>query len=102
MLVASQGTTFTGSWFSTFTGFINRFRGYAGMPDNSSYFTLPNRWAAFQGYEYFRHPLYMREWQMAWRGIDSNDEPKPYAWERVFDADVAATGYPTPTKRKIC
>lgn len=32
-LVASRGQTFFGCWFSTFTGFINRIRGYRSVKD---------------------------------------------------------------------
>ena len=94
-LVASQGTTFTGSWFSTYSSFIHRVRGFAGFPDNASFFTAPDRWAAFQGYEPFRSPLYMREWPDAWRGIDGDADAAAYPWERVFTPDVSKTGYPT-------
>ena len=95
VLVASQGATFTGSWFSTFTSFIHRLRGYGGFRDADSYFTAPDRWAAFQGFERIRSPLYMREWPMAWRGIDGDEEAAPLPGERVFEPGVAKDGYPT-------
>ena len=50
-LIASQGTVFTGAWFSTYTGLIYRWRGYGGFDDHSSYFSTPGRFNAFQGYE---------------------------------------------------
>lgn len=95
-LVASQGETFTGSWFSTFTSFINRLRGFGGFDDATSYFTAPDRWAAFQGYESFRTPLYMREWQEAWRDIDTDAAAAPRDGERVFGdfRAISKTGYP--------
>ncbi|KAH8046788.1 hypothetical protein JL721_12313 [Aureococcus anophagefferens] len=95
VLVASQGATFTGSWFSTFTSFIHRLRGYGGFRDADSYFTAPDRWAAFQGFERIRSPLYMREWPMAWRGIDGDEEAAPLPGERVFEPGVAKDGDPT-------
>ena len=83
-LIASQGTIFTGAWFSTYTGLINRWRGYGGFPDSSSYFSTPGRFNAFQGYEKPRSPLYMREWVEGWRGIDSDKAAAPRPGERVF------------------
>jgi hypothetical protein len=83
-LIASQGTVFTGAWFSTYTGLINRWRGYGGFPDQSSYFSTPGRFNAFQGFEKPRSPLYMREWVEGWRGIDSDSAAAPRPGERVF------------------
>lgn len=95
-LVAAEGRTFTGTWFSTLTSFVHRVRGYRGFADSDSYFSASDRWAAFQGFEAPRHPLYMREWAEAWRGIDGRDDAAPFAGEAVFaDADAAKkTGYP--------
>ncbi len=83
-LIASQGTIFTGAWFSTYTGLVNRWRGYGGFSDSSSYFSTPGRFNAFQGYEKPRSPLYMREWVEGWRGIDSDLAAGPRPGERVF------------------
>ncbi|KAH8063563.1 hypothetical protein JL722_2743 [Aureococcus anophagefferens] len=94
-LIAAEGRTFTGAWFSTFTGFIHRVRGYRGYADNSSFFSAAGRWAAFQGFEAPRTPLYMREWPAAWRNIDSDGDAAPYPGERVFDEIDPAEGYPT-------
>ena len=83
-LIASQGTVFTGAWFSTYTGLINRWRGYGGFADSSSYFSTPGRFNAWQGFEKPRSPLYMREWVEGWRGIDSDSAAAPRPGERVF------------------
>ena len=97
----SQGRTFTGSWFSTFTGLVDRLRGYGGAPDNSSFFTAPDRWAAFQGFEKVRSPLYMREWPQAWRGIDGDFDAAAFDGEMTFAADVAKVGYPVPAATRL-
>mmetsp|Transcript_27209 Transcript_27209/g.93516 ORF Transcript_27209/g.93516 Transcript_27209/m.93516 type:complete len:571 (-) Transcript_27209:157-1869(-) len=94
-LVSAHGRTFTASWFSTFSSMIQRIRGYAGMPDNSTYFTTDNRWAAQQGFENFRRPYYCKEWVEAWRNIEGDEWAKPYPGERVWtiEEDVSANGY---------
>ena len=43
-IIASQGRVFVGTWYSTFTGYINRLRGYYGLrPDTSFYFWEPKK-----------------------------------------------------------
>jgi hypothetical protein len=37
-VVCTRGDIFVGTWFSTFTGYITRMRGYLGYPDTSVYF----------------------------------------------------------------
>lgn len=99
VLVAAHGRTFTGTWFSTFTGHIQRIRGYAGYPDNSTYFAPASRWAAAQAYEKPRSPWYMREWPEAWRDIDDDnaDGSRPRPGELTYDVhltpDIATLGY---------
>ena len=72
-IVASRGRIFVGTWFSTFTGYINRMRGYHGMTMKDSYYGTLDRkyvlheWADPDG-NYFA-----REWQVGWVGIDGDD-----------------------------
>jgi len=89
-LVASQGRHFIGTWFSTFSGYITRLRGYArhshtsphrrknGSPNSSSsaddgndsfYFYLKKKFA-MQSREPPSDPFYTREWPAAWEDID--------------------------------
>jgi len=43
-IIASQGEIFVGTWFSTFTGYITRLRGYYGFPKTSVFYgTLRHR-----------------------------------------------------------
>ena len=37
-VVCTRGEKFVGTWFSTFTGYITRMRGYMGYPSNTVYF----------------------------------------------------------------
>merc|ERR1712045_568710 len=37
-IVASRGRMFGGTWFSTFSGYITRMRGYHGMSMNTTYY----------------------------------------------------------------
>jgi hypothetical protein len=77
-LVATKGRTFVGTYFSTFTGYINRMRGYhvdKGKTEghelgkvNSYYFTKKHD--AMNHYTSFDHPLFAREFPFAWRDID--------------------------------
>ena len=42
-VIASQGRVFVGTWYSTFTGYINRLRGYYGKPKTTSYYFWPKK-----------------------------------------------------------
>lgn len=78
--IASRGRTFIGSYFSTFTGYINRMRGYhahkgkwpgyeLGKPQ--SYFYVPKRHREdMQHYHAIHPPFWAREFPVGWRDID--------------------------------
>lgn len=104
VLVASQGRTFTGTWFSTLSTHIQRIRGYAGRPDASTFFSEFKRWAACQRWEDPRRPWYMREYSTAWRDIDGRDAPAPRRGEGVYNlvqdgVDYSRDGYPETAAR---
>eukprot|EP00602_Paraphysomonas_sp_CaronLab_P009442 CAMPEP_0185029864 /NCGR_PEP_ID=MMETSP1103-20130426/16460_1 /TAXON_ID=36769 /ORGANISM="Paraphysomonas bandaiensis, Strain Caron Lab Isolate" /LENGTH=543 /DNA_ID=CAMNT_0027564775 /DNA_START=130 /DNA_END=1758 /DNA_ORIENTATION=+ len=65
-VVASRGTVFVGTWFSTFTAYITRLRGYLGLPATSVWYGDVKHRDRFQKYEVPKFPYYMREWQEAW------------------------------------
>jgi GDP-fucose protein O-fucosyltransferase len=85
-LIASQGKTFIGTYFSTFTGFINRMRGYQGQRRmtygykhglmESYYMSRPsnatlNVRRAMRMYRCVSAPFWKQEFATAWRMIDS-------------------------------
>lgn len=80
-LVASRGRVFHGCWFSTFTGFINRMRGYRSVKDKlpgyedgvlptSWYYVPNNRNDVLQRYVPLSNSFFAREFPTSWRGID--------------------------------
>ena len=84
-LVAAKGDVFLGCWFSTFTGFINRMRGYYSVKLKQPGYengTLPTTYyyvtaeKMFQMHQY--HPLsrgfFNREYPTSWRQIDKDIE----------------------------
>ena len=83
-LVAAQGRNFYGTFFSTFTGYINRIRGYhddrgdelAGSAKDgkiSSWYVFPeDRRDEMVVYMPARPPFYSREYPAAWRDIDAD------------------------------
>lgn len=79
-LIASKARTFVGTFHSTFTGYINRMRGYhaeqkqlpgheQGIID-SFYFNPDNQKDAMRKYRPMRRPFFSREFPVAWRDID--------------------------------
>jgi hypothetical protein len=83
-LVASRGRTFSGAYYSTFTGYINRIRGYHSqklkLPGHelgqiNSYFYIPKYLKDnMNHYMSLQPPLWGREFPVAWRDIDHDVE----------------------------
>ena len=71
-VVAAQGRVFVGTWFSTFTGYINRLRGYTGLSMKQSWYSWLARKERMQQWEYPHGNYPAREWQVAWTGIDGD------------------------------
>ena len=77
-IVASHGRTFFGTWFSTFSGYIVRMRGYLGHADNTTYYYAPPEKRLAMHVDTPPHfPYYMREWPTAWRELDGAEPPGP-------------------------
>jgi hypothetical protein len=78
--IASRGRTFVGAFYSTFTGYINRMRGYHSQKDKlpgykkggiSSYFYAPTKVKnEMIFYRSLKQPFWSREFPVAWRDID--------------------------------
>jgi len=72
-VVASRGRAFAGTWFSTFSGYINRMRGYHGMSVNTSWYNVLSRKTFVQNWTYPSGVFYFsREFPIGWVGIDGN------------------------------
>ena len=80
-LVASRGRIFFGCWFSTFTGYINRIRGYHSVKDKAPgyengelpttyYYVTKGKKLAMHKYAPLRGGFFNREYPTSWRGID--------------------------------
>jgi len=79
-VIASKGRIFFGTWFSSFSGYINRMRGYHSVRDRlegykdgvtlSWYFYPDDRHEEMREYRSVRRPIYMREFPTSWRDID--------------------------------
>jgi hypothetical protein len=80
-LIASRGRVFFGCWFSTFTGYINRIRGYHSVKDklpghedgllpNTYYYATKDRKFTMHQYAALRGGYFNREFPTAWRQIN--------------------------------
>jgi hypothetical protein len=83
-LVVSRGRTFFGCWFSTFTGYINRIRGYHSDKDHapgyelgildSYHYALAVNKDMLRSYWPIKRAFYAREFPAAWRHLDADVE----------------------------
>lgn len=69
-VVCSRGQYFIGTWFSTFTGYITRMRGYLGKHDHTVWYGDKKHRDRFQHDEIAGFPFYMREFNNSWTNID--------------------------------
>jgi hypothetical protein len=80
-LVSSRGRTFFGCWFSTFTGYIDRLRGYhsqnekteghkLGLLPDTFYYAVEAHKTKMHDYWPIKKLFYAREYPISWRNID--------------------------------
>lgn len=75
-IVASRGRTLGGTFFSTFTGYINRMRGYHGMSMKDSYYSfLEKKTVTHEWPEHKSGTIFSHEWPSGWVGIDGEKQP---------------------------
>ncbi len=83
--MASRSRVFVGTFFSTFSAYITRLRGYASVKERhpgyltgglqNTYF-LPAKWKKEMSiYQAIHKPLYGRDFPVAWRDIDRLELP---------------------------
>ena len=72
-IVASKGRLFVGTWFSTFSGYINRMRGYHGLSMKDSYYSFLPRKTIMHEWVYPQGNYPAREFPIAWVGIDGDE-----------------------------
>jgi GDP-fucose protein O-fucosyltransferase len=75
-IVASRGRAFAGTWFSTFSGFINRMRGYHGMSMMDSWYSFLEKKDGVHKWEIIDDARFAFEWPDGWIGIDADEWPK--------------------------
>ena len=68
-VITSKSQLFFGTWWSTFTGYINRMRGY-NAKDRHSWYTMSDYRNQMTNYEHHQGPGWWREWPAAWEEID--------------------------------
>jgi hypothetical protein len=69
-VVAAQGRVFVGTYWSTFTAYVVRMRGYQGHAKRSFYSLAKYRDVYATGTERRKGAGWWREWPEAWEGID--------------------------------
>lgn len=78
-LVAAKGRTFVGVWWSTFTGYINRIRGYHSQLEKAegyetgkinSYYYVGDKYAHREYRSISAFECWAREFPVGWRDID--------------------------------
>jgi len=74
-IVASRGRKFVGTYFSTFSAFINRLRGYYGMSMKDSYYGTLMYKNTLHEWRDHNGPEFSHEWPYGWMGIDGDEMP---------------------------
>lgn len=74
-IVASRGRAFAGTWFSTFSGYINRLRGYHGISMMDSWYSFLPKKTAVHEWKVVDDFVYAFEWPDGWVGIDKDEFP---------------------------
>jgi len=74
-IVASRGRAFAGTWFSTFSGYISRLRGYQGLSMMDTWYSYLPKKTAMHEWNLVDDFAYAFEWPDGWMGIDRDEWP---------------------------
>ena len=74
-IVASRGRAFAGTWFSTFSGYISRLRGYHGISMKNTWYSFLPKKTAMHEWPLVDDFAYAYEWPDGWVGIDRDTWP---------------------------
>jgi len=98
-VVASRASVFAGTWFSTFSGYIIRLRGYYGMSKHFSYYSwLKRKYFMNSWMDVGDGSYYAREYPVAWTSIDGDEfvendrETRPVVFDNHQNA-IRIPGY---------
>ena len=73
-IVASRGRAFAGTYYSTFSGYITRMRGYHGMSKYTSWYSWnPVKFEMQTGPFFSSSNEFKREYPIGWVGIDGDE-----------------------------
>jgi hypothetical protein len=96
-IVASRGRAFVGTYYSTFTGYITRMRGYHGMSKLTNWYSWnPKKLEMQQGEFFAPASSFEREYPVGWVDIDGDtrvtadrDYINPTVYDKVEPGQIA-------------
>lgn len=74
-VVAAGSRVFVGTYFSSFSAYIGRIRGYHGISGKKMYYSHLDRWNETHNWAYPHASYSAREYPIGWAGIDGDEEP---------------------------
>lgn len=91
VIVASRGRVFAGTYYSTFSGYITRIRGYYGMSKYTNYYGWnPVKFVMQEGNFFSTFNDFSREYPIGWVGIDGDQKVLKDNEDDRNHGDVAA------------